>query len=499
MVAVKKTSEIITNSNKAENNARLFVTRKSDARQIVVDWKNKHEIHWKDYQIKETDPRSKTATFSSPNYFDATTGVYCILIETPTHEEFAGEILTVDYDEKSGLYDYECQDFSRTYQSKFELINGAGKSNHHLLLWLITRGGFDFKKKPSKAVLKKYSKVLAGLRPAYQYEQKAWGSTISFNPMTANNKSVYRNKSWIQTIRDIVYGTKAYIDVYFDRYGIIHIEPYHKNDLYESGLLLTTPEIANLKYRFDSTNIITGVIVHNTNKLKGGSFYSSESLVNLDLSAIFGSLATSIDNPNTSTTTTNSVSDKRATSSTKTSNIYGTKKKVVYLSIDDINNKTSDRKKLTDMAKLLKKQGWKTKIMGVGPSTHYARRNEIKKGIWFCLYGGACAGTLREHCTSSWFLNPLKKNKSRVVVGFFPPAGNIRKGGKYYGHLPPAHDWTGNRQYANIKNPAEFLSKNGVPFMYANNPSQMVAKFLAGGDNLKKYAGGWKKHDVKWI
>ena len=157
------------------------------------------------------------------------------------------------------------------------------------------------------------------------------------------------------------------------------------------------------------------------------------------------------------------------------------------------------------MVKLLKSEGWKVVNCGIGANAHYKKRAEVKKGIWFTLYGGVCAGTLRETATSSWFLNPLKKNKSRVVVGFFPPSGSIKKGGKYYKHLPPAHDWTGNRQYANIDYPAKFLSKHGVPFMYANNASQMVAKFLAGGDNYSKtnntykYIGSWREHDVKWI
>ena len=90
---------------------------------------------------------------------------------------------------------------------------------------------------------------------------------------------------------------------------------------------------------------------------------------------------------------------------------------------------------MEDMKKLLKKEGWEVHIMGIGPSTHYDRRSECKKGIWFTLYGGFCAGTLKEQCESNWFLNPLKKNKSRTVIGFFPPATNgILKGGKYYKH-----------------------------------------------------------------
>ena len=160
--------------------------------------------------------------------------------------------------------------------------------------------------------------------------------------------------------------------------------------------------------------------------------------------------------------------------------------------------------RMKTMAKLLKKEGWSVTITGVGSEAHWKRRGEVKNGIWFCLYGGACAGTLREHCTSDWFLNPLKKHKSRVVVGFFPPSGDIRKGGKYYKHLPPAHDWQ-NGGNPSINHPAKFMSKYGIPFMYAKNAKAMVAKFLAGGDNFKttgnsyKYHGSWQKHKPKWL
>ena len=39
---------------------------------------------------------------------------------------------------------------------------------------------------------------------------------------------------------------------------------------------------------------------------------------------------------------------------------------------------------------------------------------------------------------------------------------------------------------------ADMLTKCAVPFMYANNPSQMVAKFLKGGDNPEACTKNWK-------
>lgn len=506
MVAIKKTNQKYYNVNLAnQSKTHIYITRKANANSILVDWKKKQELNWGKYQIKETDMRQKTANFTSPQYIDLTTGVYCIMITSPYHEDFGGQIISVEYDKKTGLYTYQCQDYSRNWQGKVDALYSK-KKVHRILQTLLTRGGIPVKGKVSKAKKKKYKRELSGLRPAYQYEQKFYGSTTKFNPMTSVTSMIIRNKSRIEAIRDLALGGKPYIDVYFDKYGIIHIEPYHKNDFLNTGLHLTSPEIAEAKYKFDTTNIITGTIVQNNDKQKAGTLYESKNLIKLDLRAFFGDLRTSISNPNSETVNVKkNPSQKVSNTKTKTSNVYNTKKKNVYINTDSINGHSSDMKKMNDIAKILRKQGWKVKVVGVGSEAHYQRRGEVKKGIWFCLYGGACAGTLREHCTSSWFLNPLKKNKSRVVVGFFPPTGSILKGGKYYKHLGPAHDWRGNRAYANIDYPAKFLSKNGIPFMYAKNPKEMASKFLAGGDNyLKKgnsykYYGSWQKHEPKWI
>lgn len=510
MTAIVKTNKTLFDTNLVDDeNTHIFISRKDTAKNIIIDWKNKDEIVWTEYDIDETDMRQKTAKITTPQYLDLTTGQYCVLITTRDHEDFSGIFLEdeVEFNPEKGLYTYQCQDFSRAYQGKHDTIVKNVKA-HRLLQFLITCGEYPLTGKVKKSVKKSWKKVLSGLRPAYQYDQEFYGSTFRFNPMTAPVTAIIRNQSWIETIRNIIYGSGAYIDVYFDKYGILHVEPYHKNDLYNTGLYLTTPEIASAKFKFDATNIVTGVVVQSTDNTKVGKYYSGSSLVNLDLSVFFGNLTGMISNPNQSTTkisTGKSNTGKKSSTATKTSNPYGTKKKNVYLNIDSINGHSSDMKKMNDMKKILKKNGWKVTVVGVGSEAHWKQRAKVKNGIWFCLYGGACAGTLKEHCTSSWFLNPLKKNKSRVVVGFFPPAGSILKGGRYYKHLGPAHDWQGNQSYANIDYPAKFLSNHGVPFMYAKNASEMVSKFLAGGDNYStsgsnyKNLGSWKKHDVNWI
>lgn len=500
MSAIVKTNTTLFDVNHVDNNNTfIYVARKNNATDLWIDWKDKYQIHWEKYQIKETDMRQKTATFTSPTYLDLTTGQYCVLITSPFHEDFGGVIMKVEYDKKNQLYSYQCQDFSRNYQTKFELISNKIKL-HRILQYLITRGGYSLKGKITNKTKKKYKKVLSGLRPAYQYDQEFYGSTIRFNPMTNIQKIIIRNQSVIEVIRNLVIGSGAYIDVYFDKYGIIHIEPYHKNDLFNTGLYLTTPEIAEAKYKFDTTNIITGVAVQSTNKNKIGKVYSSSSLFNLDLSVFFGKQTTSISNPNQSTASTStsnktskSASSKKSNTSKKTSNPYGTKKKEVWFSMDEAGSVSADNTFLKNIAKELKKHGWKAHNMGRSREAHHRNRNKAKNGIWWMIFNGVDPGTLR-YANDQWFRTPLVNNNSRMVIGFHKNACDIRKGGKCYKRIGKAWDDHYSSRDTSIKYPADYLTRHGVPFMYTKgyDYKTLVSKFVAGGDNPSACNKNWK-------
>lgn len=506
MTAIKKTSTKIV-SNLGFNEAHIYVTRPKNPRKSYVTWKEGTygEWHWSKYQIKETDMRTKTATFSSPNYIDPTTGLYCVLISSPMHEDFGGVILSVEYDKNSGVYDYQCQDYSRFYQSQFELITNAKTTIHRVLQCLVSRGGVSAFGKVSKKQLNEYKDELSGLRPAYQYDQKYWRyktkmvnkinkmssekqKQYTFNPMTDKPLMIIRNKSFIEAIRDIVYGSGAYIDVYFNKYGVLKIEPYFITDLFQTGLHLTTPEVASAKYKFDTTNIITGVTITG-DKLDVGSYKTSKQLVNLDLSAFFGTLVTSVkgDTDNNTDKKGSNKDSKKSTSTNKTDNPYGTKNKTVYISSDNIHGKSKDKQYMNDIAKILKKNGWKTKIVGVGPNTHY--HINVKKGVWFCIYGGADAGLLKEQAGPSAYKNMEKKLNSRTVIGFKKKPGtngppcDIRKGGKCYKWLLRSSD--NKPGFKGLNYPSKVLIKGKVPFMYAWSAKEMASKFMAGGDEVK--------------
>ena len=462
--------------NLVQNQSHIFVYRLINANSLILDnncWNESLTIYWSKYQIKETDMRQKTATFTSPHYFDLTTGLYSVLITSPFHEDFGGVILSVEYDKSTGLYNYQCQDFSRKYQSKFNLISTNNTYYDLLRLFLTRMGVNNGKGRVSAKLLKDYKSSLSGLRPKLLYDQKIWNNGVNFNPMTYIQQMIFRDVSYIEAIRDLVFSTGAYIDVYFNKYGVLEIEPFSKEDWLNNGIYLTTPELASSKFKFDTTNIITGVVVNSEDKLKTGRKYSSTNLVNLDLSVFFGDLTTTIENPN------NTINTAVKTSSSKKSNNAKLKEGngvTVFMNIDNIHNKVADKKLMKDIGKYLKKRGYKVEYGGIGPGYHYTQANRVKKnGIYMCIYGGACAATLKEHWTANHYKDILKKKKAKMVVAFLsPPATNIHN----LKWLRRAHDDRNSpRSFTGVDNPEKHLLDAGIGVVIGKNAKEIATKF----------------------
>jgi hypothetical protein len=481
--------------------------------------KNGKELNYTKYQIKETDHRIKTATFSSPDYIDLTTGRYFILISSKYHENFAGVILDVDYDPETGVYNYQCQDWSRVYMVNVELKRDGKLQNlYNILVSLLTQLEIEgaYKTLPASypySVRKFWGPVLSGLKSIAEYDQSLYeGNKYTGNPMKKKPTIIVRNKPIIEVIRDLVFGSLGFFDVWFNDRAVLQIEPISKSDWEKTGLHLTTEAAMKQKYKFSTTNAITRTYIsgsgtsmgkgYNLNDIKSGA---------LDLTMFFGWVSTSISDPTQKTTTTSAASttsNSTKTNTTKTTtttttnkdNPYGTKNKEVWLNSDRIYGNTTDVNFMKNVAKHLEKAGWKTHVYGRAYSeAHYQHRpgcalaGQVKNGIWFTIYGGVCAGTLRETANTSYFRKPLIDRGSRTVVGFLrPPAGDIRKGGKYYSYLPRAHDdgFSGGDPY--IRNCAQYLTDHAIPFCYGKDAKQLAEEFLAGGYNKEACTKDWK-------
>lgn len=490
MTGLTATKEISYNVNLVQNKTFIYVGRKNVSTGIGVNWKVKHPIYWSQYQIKETDFRIKTATFSSPNYFDLTTGVFCVLITSPYHEDFGGIILSVTYNEDTGLYDYQCQDWSRQYMNKIEIILQKVLF-YRLLQYLVTGGAIPPVKKVPKSLLKAYKFELSGLRKISDYDRKKCGGIIKGNPMLEEKSIIVRDKSFIETIRDLVIGSGEYIDVYFNKYGVLQLEPYHKNDFFNTGLHLTTREVANRKFKFDTTNIITHVTINGEDLRMGVGVRSQALTGGVDLSAYFGNLGSSISDPLKSETTSNnskttgSSSVKSTTPKTKTNtnnngNPYGNKAKKVWIGADGGSGSFA-----REIASLLAKNGWTAHYSGEGAAVHNNDYKNVTSDyqILAIVDNGFCCTTVKE--AYEGYAAPILRNKG-VTVMFMFDTRNWTSGmapyryGDFSGYV--AHTaWDDSSGYCTTMNVDNFFRNHNA--VYCANPtaSGMVQQFLAGG------------------
>ena len=475
MTKISKTDEITYNTNLSQNQTRLFISRLQDSKQFWCDWKNKSDIHWSEYQIKETDMRVKTASFTTPQYLDLTNGQYAVLITSPIHEDFSGIILNDEYDNKTDLYTYQCQDWSRKYISKMNLNATGNAKLINILKNLVTLGKTSLPV-PSQNDLNNYKNRLSGFRNAEDYDQSKWESIINFNPMNQTPYLYVRDKPGIEIIRDLVYGSGAYIDLYFNKYGILQFEPYNRTDFYNTGVTIDKREVSDFKLKFDTTNILTGVKVASNNEWEMPNLYTIDVLRDF-----FGENFGSVSNPNSKTESSNV---KSTSSASNTSNPYGNKAKKIWINSD---NGSGNMK--NEIANLLKQKGWSVHVGGTCSNCHYSDYFNVTSDyqVYATLYNGFCAGTVREAYSSS-IQNTLKK-KGVVLVIMWDTSGWTNPNGMKpyrYGDFSgynASRAWDDNFSSSDpsIKNVSDWLKKNNA--IYCANPTAdgIVNQFLAGG------------------
>ena len=470
---------------------KIIIRRIKDAsaeNYAIEDWTSgtAKQINFTKYNIKETDFRVKTATFTSPQHLDLTTGMYAILISSPYHENFAGVVLDVDYDEDSGVYSYQCQDWSRKWIAKFTGICSK-KPLIRVLRVLITRGAVPLKRKATAAELKKNKTALSGLKKTELYDQSLYnGNKYKGNPMYNNVSLLIKDKTIIETIRDLVYAQLGWFDIWFNDKGIIQITPISKYDWEHTGLHLSLGEYYNRKFKFSTTNAITRVMV-NGNGLKGGKAYSSEDLLGLDLTAFFGYNVVSVNDPNQdkpkAATTSSS---KSTTSNSNMKNPFNNKDKKIIVSAD---GGSGDFR--AGIIGKLEADGWNVKDLGTGPGTHSTSYDILDSSyaVNLTIYNGADPATIAEPVTG-WLNHNHKKAGVTLVQMFDTSSWTNPQGMKPYRYgdfsgyyCGKAWDDNYSSGYVDISNLGDWYKKYYPEVVHVCGPSVSEAyeQFKAGG------------------
>ena len=464
----------------------IYIDRLKNASAVnpyIISWKNASTFPYTKYSIKESDYRVKTASFSSPEHLDLTNGLHAILISSPYHENFSGVVLEEELDEDTGLYTYQCQDWSRLYVSKF-VLTGNNIQKFQLLRYLLTRGALSAFKDEGKKKRDNYKNILSGLRAFSKYDQSLYsGNVYKNNPFKDRINVIIRDKSFIEVIRAIVFESLGYFDVYFNDRGILQIEPISKKDWENSGLILTNGEYYNRKAKFSTTNAITSVIV-NGEDFSTGSKIKTGDVIKLDLSAFFGNLTTSISNPNKNTS--NGVSSSNSSSSSNMKNPFNNKNKKIMVSVDGGSAGFKN-----SIVNLLKKDGWSVTDLGVGPGTHSRSYEKLSSSyaVNLTIYNGADPATIAEPVTG-WLKGKHEKYNVQLVQMFDTKDWTNPKGMKPYRygnfdgyHCKKAWDDNYSTGKVDISNLGSWYKKYYPKVIHVCGPSASEAfeQFKAGG------------------
>lgn len=342
-------------------------------------------IEFTSYEITETDPRVKTARFTTPEYFDLTNGQLAVLISSPYHENFGGLILKIEYDKSTKLYTYQCQDGRRQYISKAKLVTNGTANAYDILENLLVYRQFyqgTLSIPIPEDVRQRQYKILSGLRPIEDYN-------IMLSPIIGpenNLKNTYPEILSYDTLMDkimnIAHTGQTPIDVYFTTDMTCQIEPIDINTWINTGLRLVHSDLSQYKYSFDTTNIITRVSVkNNTSDMSDYQDWN-------ELRFYFGQNRTIIDPATTQTST--------ASSNTGGSNVGSglmSGKKTFVVGADNINGR--ERSYINTVISKLQSAGHSTVNVGVGPSVvqNYGLKSASKGKIAVFIVGGSDAGT----------------------------------------------------------------------------------------------------------
>lgn len=352
----------------------------------VVFWDDVGQKFHKDisftfYEIIETDPRVKTAKFTTREYFDLTDGEIWVHISSPYHENFGGRILDVDFNKDDGLYTYQCQDGRRNYVSKYRMINVNTKVYDLLKEFMATPlNSYDGTLESLNSLGKRGDKLLSGLRPLESYELQNGVLNQNWFDQQATEELSY--DSTMDKIMNYAHVGGCPTDVYFSPEGVCQIEPLDINTWIKTGFKITHSDLINYNYGFDTTNILTGVNFQTTdntpivNPETGKTINEELQKLGFYFGANIGMVSPVTESVTTETTTTST--------SGSTGTGVNNKGKTVVVACD-INN-GNDGAMLGSVCSKLESAGYNVINLGIGPgyfsSYDYSGSASGKVGVY---------------------------------------------------------------------------------------------------------------------
>ena len=323
------------------------------------------DVPFTSYEIIETDPRVKTAKFTTSEYFDLTDGQIWVHISCPYHENFGGRILNVDFNKDNGLYTYQCQDGRRNYMSK---IRGKIEQDvvYEWLKMLLIRpivGNTKLTPENENEFLNsnRGQRLLSGLRPLEAYDIQNGVLKQNWYDQQITKELSY--DSLMEKIMNYSHVDGCPVDVYFSPEGICQLEPLDINTWLKTGFKIIHSDLTSYKYGFDTTNILTGVNFQTTDETpvinpdSGQTINEELQKLGFYFGANIGMIQPVTETVTTETTTTST--------SGGTSTGVDNKGKTVVVGCDS--NNENDEEYLSTVCSTLESNGYSVIRLGINP------------------------------------------------------------------------------------------------------------------------------------
>lgn len=447
------------------------------------NWDNCYQIPFEKFTIDEGDHENRTATFSSETDLELEDKSVAVKI-TGDFPTFSGLIISKTK-KPQNLYEYKCQDWNRIYMSRPHM--NEKKSVQALIKQLLAFADDST------------TDVYAGLLDPSKYEQKKYGSAVSWNPMKKTKQIEGSDKTVKEWIEYLIYSQHPYIRIHYNGTGRMLFTPYHYNDYVKEVASFHYTELTDLDWNFNQTDIVTGSYVN-------GKYMNVAQMFGSHDPYTFLARYISAHEAQKTDTTTNTKTKTSKTKTSKSNNPYNTKRKHVWVSMDTWQTGSTDRKFYNTVCNTIKKQGWTVHKIGIGPQTHdeiHISRSGAKNGIWLAVYGGVDPGCIRETCHDTSYKDILIRRNLLPVIAFNSTA-DIRKGGKRYKYIGMAWDDNYSSGDTGMKYPGACMAQCGVPWLQVPgyHPKKLALKFCAGGDSkialTKKYKHNGHQYRSNW-
>lgn len=288
------------------------------------------EIPFKNFRIKDENPRIKTATFETTERLDILDGRDAVLI-TGDCNDFGGIIIKHEYSRQNHVWKYTCQGFlDRILANEITAVLDGSETAHEIIKKLLEETGLptcmlldvdEYDTAVSEDTQKKLKKDADLTETSDQFTQNQQQDTNSDDENTVNipqatgssNKTgdtkntfkrkpvgLYKEKSLGEFIRTLIFDYGINVDFYGDVNGIPHFDVIDLETWKSTGCYIA-PQLGietDYEYSFDITNIITQVGIENISAINGnGEIYTSKDLLGVAIEDFVGRMGVVLENP----------------------------------------------------------------------------------------------------------------------------------------------------------------------------------------------------------